>query len=234
MKRLLSAVKWDVNFQVRYGFYYAYAVITVLYIIILRQIPYDSQKLAVTFIIFSDPAILGFFFIGGLILLEKGEGTLEYIVATPLRDKEYLASKALSLTFLSMLTSLIIAVFAYGVNFNWLLAAIGVMLTSVFFIMIGFVAVARFKSVNEYLLSAFVYMIALNLPILDFLGIFKSPLFYINPTQASLILMKSAFTHVEMWKIVYALIYLILWIIIAGRWGYKYFYKFIILREGEK
>lgn len=234
MKRFIRSIGGDIFLQVKYGFYAVYAIITIVYIVILKQLPYKFLGVILPFIIFSDPSVLGFYFISGLVLLEKGEKTLQYLISTPLRTKEYLYSKMISLTVLSIASSLIIAVFSYGLKFNFLLLILGVALTSFLFILIGFVAVAKFPTINEYILSSIIYIIILCLPLIDFFGLYKSFIFYIFPTQASLLLIQGAFEGLEIWQLVYGVLYLIFWIVIAYKLAFRSFYKFIILKEGDR
>ncbi|MFZ5969860.1 MAG: ABC transporter permease [Bacillota bacterium] len=232
MKRFFGALRNDILLQIKYGFYTVYTIVTLVYVLLLRSIPSSSLDVITPFIIFSDPAFLGFYFIGGLILLEKGENTLEYLISTPLREKEYLLAKMVSLTLLAVLASLVIASFGYTNPFNLLLMITGLVLTSFLYILVGFVAVARFKTVNEYILTSIVYMFALNLPILGYFRLIQTPWFYLFPSQASLLLIRGAFQPVEVWEIIYGVIYLICWNIFMFKWAYRSFYRFIVLREG--
>lgn len=43
MRRVLSAVKYDMRFQFRHGFYHVYLLFTVLYAILLRLVPADAR-----------------------------------------------------------------------------------------------------------------------------------------------------------------------------------------------
>lgn len=234
MKRLIGCIKGDLLLQVKYGFYAIYTVITVFYIVILKLLPPQSLKLAVPFVVFSDPSFLGFFFIGGLILLEKGENTLEYLVVTPLRIHEYLISKMVSLTTLAVMTGVIITLLAHGKDVNYFLLVTAILLTSFVFILTGFIAVARFQTVNEYMLTSVSYMIILAVPLIEFFGLYRSILFYGIPTQASLVLFRGAFQPVESWKIIYAVAYLVVSLILLYKWAYCWFYRFMILKEGER
>ncbi|MFZ7102880.1 MAG: ABC transporter permease [Peptococcaceae bacterium] len=232
MRRLAAAIRNDIYLQIRYGFYGVYLIVTVVYILLLKNIPDYFLSLALPFIIFSDPAFLGFYFIGGLVLLEKGENVLEYLVSTPLREREYIFAKIVSLTILALLASLAVAFFTAAGHFKvWLLVA-GVLLSSVFYTAIGFIAVARFRTVNEYLMSSLVYMTVLSLPLLDFFRLYQSWFFYLFPTQASLILIRGAFQGAEPWQLAYGIIYLSLWIVLLFKWAGRAFYRFIILKEG--
>ncbi|SKC87990.1 fluoroquinolone export ABC transporter permease subunit [Maledivibacter halophilus] len=234
MTRLTRSVGGDIFLQVRYGFYAVYAFITIVYIILLKQFPDKLLGIILPFIIFSDPSVLGFYFISGLVLLEKGERTLMYLISTPLRIKEYLYSKMISLTLLSIVTSLIIVIFSYGLKFNFLIFILGVTLTSFLFILIGFIAVAKFPTINEYILYSIIYITILSLPLVDYFGVFKSLAFYIFPTQASLLLIKGAFGGVKLWQIIYGVLYLIIWISLAYKLAFISFNKFIILKKGDR
>ena len=231
MSRLASSVKWDLLLQYKYGFYYVYAIVTFLYIILLRQLPEGLLGIATTFAIFTDPAFLGFFFIGAIVLFEKSEQTLDALTVTPLKINEYIYSKTLSLTILALLTSLIIAIFSYGLNVNYLSLIVGVILTSFFFTLVGFIAVARFNTLNEYFLTSVFYMIVLVIPLLGFFRLFETSLFYLIPTQASLVLLQSAFGEVAAWEIIYAFLYLTVWIIFTFRWAHRSFYRYIIMKQ---
>lgn len=69
--RLGSLLIWDIRFQAKYGFYFLYAVLTVIYTIILLAVPESWQEKTAAILIFSDPASMGLFFMGAIILLEK-------------------------------------------------------------------------------------------------------------------------------------------------------------------
>lgn len=234
MKRLLKSTYGDMFMQMKYGFYLVYGIISVIYIVMLNQFSYDIKTFMLSIIIFSDPALLGFYFIGGLVLLEKGENTLEYLIVTPLRSKEYLFSKIISLTILSLIASIVISLLTYGIKFNILLLLIGVSLTSILFILIGFIVVAKYPTINKYFLSSIVYITILCIPIIDYLELYKNKILYIFPTQASLLLIKGSFLGLESWKVAYSISYLIISIFVTYRWALHSFNKFIVRKEGVK
>ena len=62
--------------------------------------------------LFIDVSIFGFFFMGGMLYLEKDDGVLEALVATPLRTNDYLLTKIISLTLLSIVVSVAIMAIA--------------------------------------------------------------------------------------------------------------------------
>ncbi|MBA1336453.1 MAG: hypothetical protein HPY66_2888 [Firmicutes bacterium] len=167
-------------------------------------------------------------------MLERGESTLDYIIITPLRIREYLISKVITLTSLALLTGTAISAMSPLSGFNVPLLVTGIALTSVLFILIGFMAVARFRTVNEYMLTSLLYISVFCLPILDYFGLYRSWVFYLLPTQASLVLIRGAFELPAAWLILYSISYLIICIAAAFPFAYRAFYRFIVLKEGER
>ena len=171
---------------------------------------------------------------GGLVLLEKGEGTLEAQVVTPLRTGEYLASKGVSLTLLSLLETLVIVGLTIGLGFNVLILSVGVGLTAAFFMLAGFIVVARYDSINEYLLPSVLYTALLSLPLLPYVGVSESWLFYLHPLQPLLLLLQAAFRPVAAWQLIYGVVYSGLWLFLSYRFGQHTFYRFVISKEGTR
>ena len=71
-------------------------------------------------VILENLVVNSFYFMAGLVLLEKREGTLEAQIVTPLKTGEYLLSKAISLGLLSVLESFLIILVISGTGFNWI------------------------------------------------------------------------------------------------------------------
>lgn len=230
--RVLTTIKQDLQFQFRHGFYYAYLLICTLYIIFLRMVPLDARALITRVLIFSDPAILGFFFIGGIVLLEKGQNILENLFVTPLRIREYFIAKTISLTILAVIASLLIIIVTLGLSFNPFPLLLGIILGSIFFILLGIVLASRVKTVNGYLLSSPLLLTGYFLPLLKLLNIYDHPLFYLSPGKGVLILLDAAFVSYPIWQLVYAVLQLTIWIVIAYLWAHNWFYKYIILKIG--
>ena len=215
MNRLVSALSWDVRLQNRYGFYAVYSVVTGMYVAGVLVAPDAWIGWLAPLVIFSDPAFLGFYFIAALVLFEKGEGVINALVTSPLTTGEYLLSKAASLTLLATLASIVLALAAAGLQVSFLPLLVSVMLTSVLFVFVGFVAVARFDSLNAYFMTAIVYLMPFSLPFLPYFGVLEHPLFYLLPTHGSLLLLSAGFEPVPTWQLAYAVAYLAVWCIAA-------------------
>ena len=228
--RFSNTLRCDILFQFRHGFYYAYLFVTIVYILALLNLPESFRPLVTIFLLFTDTTILGFVFIGGIVLLEKGQNILESLFVTPLRLHEYFLSKLLSLTLLSLLSSLTIVLSTHGLFRHLALFTAGLALSSCFFTLLGFILVVRAKHVNDYFAKALGVGILVCPPLLGLLSITNSPLLYIFPSQATLLLLRIAFEDVAAFELIYAFGWLIACSLIAGIWAYRSFYKHIILK----
>ncbi|WP_422658829.1 ABC transporter permease [Paenibacillus sp. EC2-1] len=230
--RLQAAFFYDVKLQFRHGFYYAYLIISTIYIMVLHALPQEFRQTADIILTFSDPGVLGFFFVGGLVLLEKGQNIHDNLFVTPYKPEEYILSKTLSLTALSILTCSVIHLSTFGFHTNLFLYLLGVAMTSFFFTLIGMGLSARCKTINQFFIKSMLYTSILILPLLETIGLWNSPLFYILPAKGSLLLIRSAFTNLSLGELTYAVISLAVWCVVAYFWTRNSIRRYIILKIG--
>lgn len=196
--RLLHAVLADIRFQIKQGFYFVYVVITAMYLIIMSFLPDDILAIALPLVVFSDPSVLGLFFIGGIILMEKGQGVLMVLVVSPLRSWEYILSKVISLAIVSVLAAFAITYFSHS-TVNWWLLLLSTILTSGIFTLLGIMINAGCNTVNQYMLKTIPYMLLVILPCFALLGFPYSGYFTVFPGVAALKLMLGAY-HGILWS----------------------------------
>lgn len=202
----------DVRLQYRNGFYYAAAFVAVFWMLGLARVPDATLDKLLPVFILSNLVINTFYFISGLVLLEKMEGTLTMLDVTPLRPLEYLSSKAATLVFLSLLENLVIVLVARGPEFRLLPLAAGIAAGGALYVLAGFVAVSRYPSINEFLFPSFLYILAFVPPFLPYLGLMESRwYFYLHPVQAPLLLVQAAFRPTAVWELAYGAGYSLLW-----------------------
>jgi fluoroquinolone transport system permease protein len=133
-----------------------------------------------------------FYFVGGLVLLEKGEATLTAQVVTPLRPAEYLAARVATLTLLTLIENIALAILVFGPGIALLPLAVGVVLAAIIFTLAGFAAVARYDSINAYLMPSVLYTSALSVPMVAYLlGIDGWPL-YLHPLAGPFVFLEAA------------------------------------------
>ena len=169
MQRIINSVKADIKFQFKHGFYTVYIVLSIAYLIVLSFIPYSALKIVLPILIYTDPAGLGLFFIGGMVLLEKEQGVLALLYITPLKVYEYIMSKTLTLGMISALVGFVLSLVSYGLEANYILLFIGTFFVSIFYTLIGFIVASRSKSVNVYLVKMIPIMLLTILPCLSFI-----------------------------------------------------------------
>lgn len=230
--RYVSTLKLNLKLQARHGFYYASILTAVITIIILKQLPVKDLGQFIPVFLINSLLLNTFYFMAGMVLFEKAEGTLQALSVTPLSVFEYLGSKAATLTLLVLAENFAIILLTYGQGFDILPVLAGTLFMSAIYILAGFIAVAKYDSIREFIMPSVLYVMALQLPLVDYLGIFRSPVFYVFPMQAPMVLMGSAFGHVEAWQVAYGVIYSLACICVAYMLARRSFKKYVIQKAG--
>jgi fluoroquinolone transport system permease protein len=218
----------------RHGFYYATAFVLIFCVVLVSRLPSLNLSWLLPALVLGNLLLNTFYFIGGLILLEKGEGTLEAQVVTPLRTWEYLASKIGTLTVLGLVENLVIVLLLAGLGFNLLPLAASLILTAVLYCLAGVLAVVKYSSINEYLMPSIVYTSLLLVPLLQYLTEWNMWLLYLHPLQATLLLAQAAFQPIARWQAVYGALYSALWIGLLAHFSQRAFRRFIVAGAGVK
>jgi fluoroquinolone transport system permease protein len=232
MRRLLATVRCDVTLQLRHGFYYATAFVLIFCVVVVSRIPSGDLSWLLPALLLGNLLLNTFYFIGGLILLEKGEGTLEAQVVSPLRTWEYLASKVATLTLLGLVENTVIVTLLVGLGFNLPPLAASLVLTGALYCLAGVIVVVRYHSINEYLMPSVLYTSILLAPLLSYLPQWDTRLLYLHPLQATLLLAQSAFHPVARWQVIYGVLYSTLWIGLLAYFSRRAFVRFIVAGAG--
>ncbi len=218
--RFLNALKNDIRFQIKYGFYFLYAFFSVVYIAALKITPFEYKRMVAALILLTDPAMLGVFFIGGIWLLEKGEGLHRFWSISPLRPMEYLLAKSISLAILSMISADIIVWIGMesAVRFGFL--SLWIFIGAVLFNLIGLIVASYARSVNHYMIIAALPVMLLSMPpVLTAFGI-THPLLEIFPGTAlwhMIVNSMDVTRHFDGWKGMILIPWLMLLLILANK-----------------
>lgn len=231
MRRILAALQCDIRLQWRNGFYAASLFVALSLILILRQLPVQQLTKVLPVCFLSNLFIGTFYFIAGLVLLEKKEGTLAAQVVTPLRAWEYLLSKILSLLLLASLENLLILE-AAALSARALPFLLGLASGTAVLVLGGFIAVSRFRSVNEYLFPSFLITLLFVPPFLNYLGLFRNSLNSLHPLNPALMLMSLAFGQGGEGEGFYLLAGSLVWLAIAFLGALRAFDRFVVGWEG--
>lgn len=203
----MTSIKADMRFQHKHGFYIVYIFMALLYLIVLSQFEINVTKTMLPIIVYLDPSVLGLFFIGSMIMLEKEQGILSLLYITPLRIREYMISKLITLTSLAMMVGFVISFITYRAPVNYLLLAVGILLTAVFYTLIGFMVSTNANTVNEYMVNMIPWMLLLVVPCFalipnSFIPQFVYPILNIIPSVAGLKLLIGSYTEMPTWEII--------------------------------
>ncbi len=177
--RLLRLTAGDIRFQWKYGFYLLYAIFTVMYLLVLSAVPASIRQTVATVMIFTDPAAMGLFFMGAIILLEKSQRVNCALTVSPVRAWEYMTAKLLSLAFIGLLVSIILGV-AGGIE-NLFTCFVAVVLSSMLCSACGLIAARRSRSLNHFVLLAVPFEILICLPPVLLLFGFESKWLMLHP-----------------------------------------------------
>jgi len=239
MSNLKNMLRWEFVLLSRYKIIHISILSVVLYFLTTQAVQSLKDQTQVhSVLLFFDPALIGIMFVGALVLFEKSENVLQALVITPMNTDDYLLSKIISLTTLSVISAAIfmgLMIIFNNTSFNVFYLTLGIIITSIMLILLGFILVSRVNNINGYLLGMGLGFIVLTFPpLLQLFGIYDSPVFYIWPTQASFILFDGVFNaaSLETWEIAYGIGYQVFWIVLFYFFAKKAFYKHIVLKGG--
>lgn len=209
MKNLKYAIKSDFLFQYKEGFFFIYFIICIIYLVILSVLPEKILPTVLSILIYSDPAALGLFFIGGTIMLEKRQGVINYLVVTPLQTKTYILSKVITLSILAVIVSLIISIFTpIEQSINYFVLITSTFLTANLFTLLGILIAIHCSHLNEYFIKIVPWMIILSFPCLALIFMPNARLLSIIPSVASIRLIFGAFFEINIAEYLLLTIYL--------------------------
>ena len=239
MSNLKNMLKWEFVLLSRYKIIHISILSVFLYFLTTQAVQsLKNQTQVHSVLLFFDPALIGIMFVGALVLFEKTENVLQALVITPMNIDDYLLSKIISLTTLSIVSAVVfmgLMVIFNNTSFNVIYLVGGIILTSVMLILLGFILVSRVNSINGYLLGMGMGFIILTFPpLLQLFGIFENPVFYLWPSQASFILLDGVFNaaSLETWEIAYGIGYQLFWIVLFYILAKRAFHEYIVLKGG--
>lgn len=178
--RTKALLTGDIRFQFKYGFYFIYLFFTILYVALLYALPIDWQEKAAILMIFTDPAAMGLYFMGSIILFEKNERVLDSIAISPVKPIEYVTSKLISIALISIVVGLIIGISGSTIA-NPVFFIIGIFLGSCLFSSIGLIVAANIASLNQFMVASIPVEVFVNIPAIAWLFGWKPDWLILHP-----------------------------------------------------
>ena len=192
--RLKNLIIGDVKFQMKYGFYFIYAVILVFYICLLYIFKESWREKAATVMIFSDPAAMGMFFMGAIVLLEKSQRVLNSIAVSPVKVSEYILGKVISIGSISAIVALVIAL-AAGMG-NYLILTLSTFFGSALFTLIGLIVSTKINSLNQFVIATVPFEIICFLPPIAYIFGYGNDWLLLHPGTSLICMINGDFSHI--------------------------------------
>lgn len=206
--RLWLLLRGDIRFQYKYGFYFLYLILSVLYISLIFSLPEAWREKATILMIFSDPAAMGLFFMGAILLFEKSERVLDSIAVSPVRSYEYVLSKLISVGVISVIVGVTIGFFSNATDIT-LHFIIGIFLCSCLFSAIGLIIAARSASLNSFIITTIPAQLIISVPAVIWLFGWRPGWLLLHPGVCMMTLCENGR------NILPALVILILWALLV-------------------
>ena len=168
--------------------------ITAFYVLIIYFLrDFESLEKFITLLLYNDPAVVGFIFIGISIILEKDQEVLPALFVTPLSQHVYLLSRITTLSFIGFLGALAMVLTAKGTSFNLIHFSIGAFSTCVLFCLVGIFLVSYTTEILHFLLRSAPLLIFMSLPLLNYFELTDLGIFKLFPVQGGLNLLVNSY-----------------------------------------
>ncbi|MEM1138160.1 MAG: hypothetical protein AAGI07_20195 [Bacteroidota bacterium] len=194
MKSLANQLKWQFILLTKNNIIGITIAVTIIYGLVFFAIKDlgNADKL-LTLIIYNDTAIIGLFFIGISVIMEKNQQILPALFVTPINLHHYLLSRIISLSILGWLCTLTMAFVAMGNNFHIFHFSAGVLGICVLCCLAGLYVVSYTTEVLLFLLKTVPFLLFIVVPpLFNYYEVTDIALFYLLPVQGSLNLIANA------------------------------------------
>ena len=233
MQSLAQAVRvlqWDFRIQYRHYFWTIALVVSAMWSGVLFALPEDIISTWLPIVIFGDLSTIGVLFIAGILYLERRQGTIYATAVMPTSAGTWLTTKLLSLSLLCLACASIIVLFTSN-SANWLRLIPVVTLTAALFTSVGFLLAIQFDKLLNYFFAMALVFIPLNLPALDYLGIFSNDAMWLIPSEAVIWALAGSFQDMATATFIGCLMLLLAWIAVTHWLGIRAFRRFIATRQ---
>lgn len=218
----VSALRWDVVWQERNGFYWASAFLVLMVGGLLHALPEPARvndAVWVPAVIVTILQVTTFFFVTGLLLLERSEGTLIALAIAPTSATGFLAVRTMSLTALATIEALAVVWIAFGLTLAWPIVLFATLSMGVIYTSFGVVVASRYTALNTLLLPASMVITVLLLPLLPHFGLAPRAPFLLHPLEPAMTMIRAAYRPLNPADLVYGVVGCMLWGTVAVVWG---------------
>lgn len=214
MSGLFEQLKWQFLIFQRNNLITMIAATTAVYVLLIYFLKdYGNLEKFITLLIYNDPAIVGFIFIGIAIILEKDQEVLPAFFVTPINHHVYLISRIITLSILGFLGALIMVITAKGTSINFVHFSVGVFSTCVLFSLLGILVVGKTTEILRFLLYGIPFLLFMSLPLLNYFDLTDWNFFKLFPIQGGLNLIINSYrTSADIGEIIFGYISICVWL----------------------
>lgn len=204
--RLKNLIIGEFFFLWKYGIIVLYAIFTMFYLCLLGAIPVSARETTATILIFTDPAAMGLFFMGAVVLFEKSQRVESSLGVSPIMISEYVVAKIVPMMLIGCTVATVLCVFSHTYTSVCL---IGVALSSILFSLCGLAVSSNIRSLNGFMIATLPFEIMLCVPaILYQFGVIESSTWLVHPGVAAIYLIGG---QTELWYM--AALSILIWIL---------------------
>lgn len=231
MKNLLVQLKWQLLILARNNIISISILVTLVYVLIFLGIKDlgNTDKILTLFVL-NDPAIIGLFFMGVALLMERRQQVLSALFVTPINHHLYIWSRVIALSLIGLICALGMAFSAVGLDFHYLHFSMGVLGISVICCLIGLYLACFTSEFLKMLLSSIpILLLLLNPPLLNYFGVTDLLLFDLMPTAGCIWLLDNSFQEVsDPSEILLGYLSMVIWLVGLYVLVYRTFMKKIV------
>lgn len=183
--RLFHLISNEFRFLLKYGIIFIYSIFTIFYLCLLAIIPESARQITAVILVFTDPAAMGLFFMGAVVLLEKSQRVSNSIAVSPVRTNEYIIAKVIAFMITGCIVGIILCLFG-GLK-DLLLITFGIAFSSALFSLVSLIVASKVETLNGFMIATIPFEITICLPPLLYLfEVITSPLWILHPGVAAI------------------------------------------------
>ncbi len=238
--RLLQCVRLDMKLQARNQLYRISVLVSIVAAAALAWLSpadYLPRSIPMAVLLFAGGSTL--LYVVAMVLLEKSDGVLDALSVSPLRPREYLSSKVITLTGIAVLEAVLLTAIALGwhartqsVALPTLWFLIGTICLGALHVLVGIIVVVRYERISGALMPMSLLAMVGQLPAFRTIGALDSDFFLAIPTAAPTMLVRASFEPLTVAEWSYALSYTVVALAGLGFWSMRAYRTFIIERAG--
>jgi len=169
MKTLLTQIKWQFTLLFRNNLIFISIAVTAIYAGLFYLLKgFSGSDGILTLLIYNDPAIIGLFFIGLLILMEKDQQVMSAFQVSPINFHVYMLARIIPLSIIGWACALGMAIAVFWMDFDAIHFSLGVFSTCLMFCLVGLFMLGNTSEFLLFLLRSIPVLILMSLPLINY------------------------------------------------------------------